>query len=71
MSQEFKRANPGARQSMIDIFVENQSKLMAELGTLFSFTPKFTKLPSVGDQSVFPDFESPSVDELRHFPLDR
>ena len=35
MSQEFKQDNAGVKQNMLDLFVENQSKLLAELGTLF------------------------------------
>ena len=53
---------------MIDLFVENQSKLMAELGTLFSFAPKFTKLPTMGED-CYSDFESPNVEDLKQYPL--
>ena len=68
MSKDFNQANPNSKQSMIDLFVKNQSKLMAELGTLFSFEPKFSKLPTMGED-CYPDFESPSVEELKEYPL--
>ena len=55
---------------MLDLFVENQSKQMTELGLAFSFTPKFTKLPAQGLDCIS-DFESPTFDELKTWPLDR
>ena len=68
MSQDFNQADPNSKQSLIDLFVENQSKLMEELGTLFSFAPKFSKLPTMGED-CYPDFESPNVEDLKQYPL--
>ena len=67
-SNDYNQAGQSAKQSLIDIFVDNQQKLMAQLEGLFTFEPKFVKLPTMGEQR-FSDFESPTVDQLKLFPL--
>ena len=67
-SNDYNQAGSSAKQSLIDIFVDNQQKLMAQLEGLFTFEPKFVKLPTMGEQR-FSDFESPTVDQLKLFPL--
>ena len=67
-SNDYNQAGSSAKQSLVDIFVDNQQKLMAQLEGLFTFEPKFVKLPTMGEQR-FSDFESPTVDQLKLYPL--
>ena len=41
---------------------------MTQLEGLFTFEPKFLKLPTMGEER-FSDFESPTVDQLKLYPL--